>query len=53
MKPHRIQVRLNENIYSELLKQSILLDIPLSQIVRLKLQDRKISKEVATYERTE
>jgi hypothetical protein len=46
VKPRRLQIRITEKAYTELITQSLLLDLPISQIVRLKLQGKKICKRV-------
>ncbi|MCX6750923.1 MAG: hypothetical protein NTZ83_05675 [Candidatus Pacearchaeota archaeon] len=44
-KNRRVQFRLDEALYNRLIKESMLSGLPIAQIIRLKIQNKKISDE--------
>jgi len=47
VKDRRLQIRVSQELFNELLKKAILLDLSLSAFCRLKLQGKQIFKAVA------
>ncbi len=46
VKPRRIQIRISERLYTELIRQSLLSEISISELIRLKILGKKICKGV-------
>jgi hypothetical protein len=44
-KPHRIQIRVSEALYTKLLKEAILCDVPFAQVCRIHLSGKKLIDE--------